>query len=268
MRRGRRLIPWCGLLAALLALAGCSSGPKPGIGVYKVGQPYQINGRWYHPQVDPDYDRTGTASWYGDPFHGRATANGERFDKRRLSAAHPTLPLPSIVRVTNLANNRSVDLRVNDRGPFVGDRIIDLSQAAARELGFERHGLAPVRVQYLGLAEARGRPPAMPPPRQPPPPPPEPTYAAAAPAQCLAPGRYIQIGAFAEPARAVQLARRLDGAVPAPVEALPPAGDRLARVRLGPLHDAIEASRTLHRLKTIGYADAYLVEEEAMPIAC
>jgi rare lipoprotein A len=267
VRRGRRFPAWCGLLlAALLALSGCSSGPRPGPGIYKVGQPYQINGRWYHPEVDPDYDRTGVASWYGDPFHGRATANGERFDKRHLTAAHPTLPLPSIVRVTNLANQRSVELRVNDRGPFVDDRIIDLSQAAARELGFEGHGLAPVRVQFVGLAEARGRPPTMPPRRQTPPWPAP--VAVAAPQQCPAPGRYIQIGAFAEPTRARRVAEQLNAAVAAPVHTLPPAGDRLARVRLGPLDDALAAAQTLHRVKAIGYADAYVVEESAMPIGC
>src|SRR5262245_46658825 len=126
------------LLALLLVvLAGCSSSSSPR-GVYKLGQPYQVSGRWYYPEYDPDYDRVGTASWYGEPFHGRATANGERFDRESVSAAHPTLPLPSMVRVVNLANNRELVVRVNDRGPFVADRLIDLSQEAARQLGFER----------------------------------------------------------------------------------------------------------------------------------
>ena len=141
------------IAAVALALAGCGSpGPQ---GVYKLGQPYQIAGHWYYPEFESHYDRVGIASWYGVPFHGRATANGEVFDRGRLTAAHPTLPLPSIVRVTNLANRRQLELRVNDRGPFVGDRLIDLSQAAARELGFERQGTARVRVEFVSLAEAR-----------------------------------------------------------------------------------------------------------------
>jgi rare lipoprotein A len=140
-----------------LALAACSSSSPPG--VYKLGQPYQIQGRWYYPEFDPEYDRVGVASWYGEPFHGRATANGERFDRRTVTAAHPTLPLPSLVRVVNLANRRELVVRVNDRGPFVGDRLIDLSQEAARQLGFERDGLAQVRVQFVRLADANGEPP-------------------------------------------------------------------------------------------------------------
>ena len=126
---------------------------------YKLGQPYQIAGRWYYPEFDPSYDKVGIASWYGREFHGHTTANGEVFDRHELTAAHPTLPLPSIVRVTNLANHRQLELRVNDRGPFVGDRLIDLSQEAARELGFERQGIARVRIQFVGLADAKGEPP-------------------------------------------------------------------------------------------------------------
>lgn len=145
------------LLVLLVAAAGCSTAPS-GTGQsgasphYKVGQPYQINGRWYHPREDDGYDAVGVASWYGDAFHGKRTANGEIFDKTRLSAAHTTLPMPSIVEVENLENGRRVTLRVNDRGPFAGDRIIDLSQSAAQALGFEKQGLAKVRVRYLGRA--------------------------------------------------------------------------------------------------------------------
>ena len=143
--------------ASCCMLAGCGSSSPPG--VYKLGQPYQIKGRWYYPEYDPRYDRVGTASWYGEPFHGRATANGELFDRESVSAAHPTLPLPSLVRVINLANHRELVVRVNDRGPFVDDRLIDLSQEAARQLGFERQGLARVRVQFVRLADAEGEPP-------------------------------------------------------------------------------------------------------------
>lgn len=129
--------------------------PKGG-GIYKVGVPYQIAGRWYTPREEPDYDRTGVASWYGDDFHGRKTANGEIYDMRALSAAHPTLPLPSYVWVSSASSRRTVLVRVNDRGPYAHDRIIDLSRASARALGFEGKGLAQVRVRYAGPAPLNG----------------------------------------------------------------------------------------------------------------
>jgi rare lipoprotein A len=125
-------------------------------GTYKVGAPYQVRGRWYTPREEPGYDRTGVASWYGGNFHNRLTANGERFDAYRLTAAHPTLPLPSHVYVTNLANGRTVLVRVNDRGPFIGERIIDLSRYTARVLGLEGQGVGNVRVRYAGRAPLDG----------------------------------------------------------------------------------------------------------------
>ena len=118
---------------------------------YKLGSPYEIDQVWYYPSYEPHYTRTGIASWYGPAFHGRPTANGEVFDMNAVSAAHPTLPLPSRVRVTNLENGRQLELRVNDRGPFVDGRLIDLSRRAAQLLGFYRQGLTEVRVEYLGL---------------------------------------------------------------------------------------------------------------------
>lgn len=120
---------------------------------YKVGKPYQVGGIWYVPREQPDYDETGIASWYGPGFHMKATANGETFDSALVSAAHTTLPLPSWVEVTNLENGRKMEIRVNDRGPFVAGRIIDLSQEAARQMGFEQKGTARVRVRYLGPAQ-------------------------------------------------------------------------------------------------------------------
>jgi rare lipoprotein A len=143
------------VLALALLAGACSSSrgiPGPTGTPYKpyiIGQPYQINGRTYIPREDFDYDRTGVASWYGSDFHGRRTANGETYDMHAMTAAHPTLPMPTIVRVTNLDNGRSVVVRINDRGPFADDRIIDLSRAGARELGFETAGLARVRVRVL-----------------------------------------------------------------------------------------------------------------------
>ncbi len=127
---------------------GSDQEPAP-VGDYKVGKPYQINGKWYYPAEDYDYVETGIASWYGPKFHGKSTANGEIFDQNLITAAHRTLPLPSAVRVTNLENGRTIQLRVNDRGPFARGRIIDLSRRSAQLLGFEKNGTAKVRVEIL-----------------------------------------------------------------------------------------------------------------------
>ena len=168
------------LAAALLLIAGLASGiaacdsgggngenlgerviplgqPAPkGGGSYLIGRPYQVAGGWYRPREDPGYDQVGQASWYGELFHGRRTANGEIYDMERLSAAHPTLPLPVYARVTNLSNGRSIVVRVNDRGPYARDRIIDLSRRSAELLGFRANGTASVRVKYLGRAPMNG----------------------------------------------------------------------------------------------------------------
>ena len=129
--------------------------PKGG-GHFKIGQPYEIDGVRYVPAEDPAYDRRGVASWYGELFHGRRTSNGEIFDMERLSAAHPTLPLPVYVKVTNLDNGLSAVVRVNDRGPFRDGRVIDLSRHTAEVLGFKRAGTANVRVRYLRKASLDG----------------------------------------------------------------------------------------------------------------
>ncbi|HMA14572.1 MAG TPA: septal ring lytic transglycosylase RlpA family protein [Kiloniellaceae bacterium] len=130
----------------------------PQVGAYKVGTPYQIANVWYYPREDYGYDETGIASWYGPGFHGKVTANGEIYDQEAMTAAHRTLPMPSLVQVTNLENGRSIRLRVNDRGPYAHGRIIDLSKRAAELLGFDRQGTAKVRVQIL---EAESRQLAM-----------------------------------------------------------------------------------------------------------
>ena len=146
-------------LAALIA--GCTTAPpvqtlpRPPFtanGQYKVGQPYQIEGTWYYPREQPDYDETGIASWYGPTFYGHATANGEIYNAGDLTAAHRTLPMPVNVRVTNLDNGKSVVLRVNDRGPYAKGRIIDVSEQAAKLLGFYGQGTARVRVTYVARA--------------------------------------------------------------------------------------------------------------------
>ena len=164
------------LVVVGLALAGCSSAPKQkqakldpfagtgspiypgkgpvpyGGGRYHVGKPYQVAGRWFEPKEQPNYDKKGMASWYGEDFNRRKTSNGEWFDMNRLTAAHATLPLPSYVKVTNLENGREVVVRVNDRGPFVDTRVIDLSKATAVALDFKNKGKTTVRVQYIGRA--------------------------------------------------------------------------------------------------------------------
>lgn len=156
------------LLGACLVVAGCAETQLAGAvmkevsrseipsgqgGYWKVGNPYQIAGEWYYPREDERYDSTGIASWYGPQFHKKMTANGEIFDMHQVSAAHPTLPMPTMARVTNLENGRSLIVRVNDRGPFARGREIDMSMRAAELLGFKEQGTAKVRVQYLGKAE-------------------------------------------------------------------------------------------------------------------
>ena len=156
--RGRVL--W---LLAIFALAACAEAelvshtakivqpPSAEVkkGVYKVGKPYRVDEVWYYPKVDYSYRKTGIASWYGPRFQGRRTANGEIYDQYKMTAAHPTLPMPSMVRVTNLENGRSVVVRVNDRGPFKNSRIIDLSRKAAELLGFREDGTAKVLVEVM-----------------------------------------------------------------------------------------------------------------------
>lgn len=135
-----------------------TSKPVPkGGGRYTVGKPYKIAGKWYYPKSDPDYEKVGYASWYGPTFHGRKTANGEIFDRNALTAAHPTMPLPSYAKVTNLANGQSMVVRVNDRGPFHDNRVIDLSERVANMLGTKARGIAKVKVEYVGRAPLHGQ---------------------------------------------------------------------------------------------------------------
>jgi peptidoglycan lytic transglycosylase len=177
VRAARRLVA----MGACLALANCASSgnlssridPKYGVsssprvvaygepvpkggGTYRVGKPYTVAGRVYVPEEDVNYREDGVASWYGDDFHGRLTANGEVFDMDALTAAHPTLPMPSYARVTNLSNGKSLIVRVNDRGPYHGNRLIDVSNKAAELLEFKSTGVARVRVEYVGRAPLEG----------------------------------------------------------------------------------------------------------------
>lgn len=129
--------------------------PRGG-GTYKIGSPYQVKGQWFTPREEPGYDQQGIASWYGADFHGRKTANGEIYDMNALTAAHPTLPIPSYAYVTNLETGRTLLVRINDRGPYVADRVIDLSRQSATLLGYRDRGTARVRVRYAGPAPLNG----------------------------------------------------------------------------------------------------------------
>lgn len=176
-----RAVRGVAVVATCLALANCASSnkfasrvdPKYGVsssprvvafgdpvpkggGTYRVGKPYVVAGRTYVPEEDVNYRAEGMASWYGDSFHGRLTANGEVFDMTSLTAAHPTLPMPSYARVTNVSNGKSLIVRVNDRGPYHGNRLIDVSNKAAELLEFKGNGVAKVRVEYVGRAPLEG----------------------------------------------------------------------------------------------------------------
>jgi rare lipoprotein A len=244
--------------------------PMPHYGPYKAN-PYTVLGKTYFPISDGRrYSATGTASWYGTKFHGQPTANGEKYDLYGMSAAHKTLPLPTYVKVTNLDNGRTVTLRVNDRGPFYSDRIIDLSFAAAKKLGFAESGTARVKVEGIDPEQwwaQQGRPvPGMmaqpqmaaakpansiaqpieqytPPPQQ--------HAAATVPleidakknASPAASGLFLQVGAFANPDAAQLLKDKLSGVVSAPVfiSSVVHNQQTLHRVRLGPIDTPDEA---------------------------
>lgn len=235
--------------------------PRGNEAVQKIGRPYEINGRWYAPAADPDYDETGIASWYGDAFHGKPTANGEIFDMNAVSAAHTTLPLPSVVEVTNLDNGRTLIVRINDRGPFVDGRIIDLSRAAAEELGVRQAGLARVRVRYLGpgpadwpstapVQYARAAP--APPPAAPPSPP---TAAPAAP-----PERFeVQAGAFSQFANAERAAQIVSTAGVPEIRPTQIGGATYYRVMVIGLSGESEAFRALNEVAASGFPDARIV---------
>lgn len=260
----------------LMMLAACAGGARPapvaglpGGGSVQAGiddpapfvsgtlRRYQIRGRWYQPAENPTYDEVGVASWYGDAFNGKPTATGEIFDMHALTAAHKTLPLPALVEVTNLANGRSVVLRVNDRGPFVDDRIIDLSRGAATELGLLNAGLGEVRVRYVGRAprlsggERVQRAEATPTPRQPQPRP--------QPTQVERRQVWVQAGAFSDPQAAGRVADRLgEQASVTPVNI---GGRDLFRVIVGPWPDANRGEQARQAVIARGYPDAMLVSD-------
>ncbi|MGE8186884.1 septal ring lytic transglycosylase RlpA family protein [Pseudomonas sp. NPDC086278] len=262
-------------------------------GPYKAN-PYTVLGKTYFPlQESKTYVASGTASWYGTKFHGQNTANGEVYDLYGMSAAHKTLPLPSYVRVTNLDNNKSVILRVNDRGPFYSDRIIDLSYAAAKKLGYAEIGTARVKVEGIDPQTwwaAKGRPaPLMlnepqvaqnaaptitasagtveqwtPPPQQ--------HAAAVVPVQIdakknasvPASGQYLQVGAFANPDAAELLRSKLSGMVSAPVfiSSIVRNQQTLHRVRLGPIGSQGEIQQVQNSVRMANLGSPSLVTAE------
>lgn len=238
--------------------------PRPQVGdpapfVRGTLRPYVVRGRTYTPVIDESYDRTGVASWYGDAFHGRPTATGEIYDMNGLSAAHTTLPLPSLAEVTNLETGQSVVVRVNDRGPFIDNRIIDLSRGAADVLGVRNQGLAQVRVRYLGPAPRGGG-----------------TGSAgfrAETEQPPSPGSrppiergdtdpwFVQVGTFSSRANADAAGRRL-GTARSRVEEVSVRGQRMYRVLIGPWTGRTEAERQRSTLAGQGLMDAILVRAQ------
>ena len=269
----------------LLLVAGCASHkprpattPRPAAAAapgVKIGQPYQVLGKTYYPADDRTYDIAGIASWYGPTFHGLSTANGETYDQDGLTAAHKTLPMPSYVEVQNLDNGRVLTVRINDRGPFVDGRIIDLSRKSAQLLGVDRPGTAHVRVrrvfpdavQVAALAPVRVAPVA--PPITVPSPQPEavappdiPVTTVEIPVATVPiPGApagtvYVQVAALADAGRAAWLSGFLAPIGPVVTERLP---SGLTRVRLGPYSDAGTATPVLARVQGAGYTTARLV---------
>ena len=263
--------------AAILLLSGCASD-RLNLGEYsqrsifsakgssyKIGKPYKIRGQWYYPAEDYGYSEVGTASWYGEDFHAKYTANGEVYNMHTLTAAHRTLPLPSIVRVTNLEKGRSLVLRVNDRGPFAKNRIIDISKRGAQLLGFQNKGTAKVRVEIMAeeskdlkqailnktetkLAQQL----------------PEDNAGAVrsyTSQQSLKGKYFVQAGSFSSREVADDLTARLTrfgniSTMPADVN-----GNRYYRVRMGPYTCEADARKALAQIENFGVAGAAVIKD-------
>ena len=309
----------CVVIAMSIALAGCSSrnsssrsakldpfagtgspyykgkGKIPmGGGRYQVGDPYQVAGRWFTPHEQPNYDKTGPASWYGEAFNRRKTSNGEWFDMDQFTAAHPTLPLPSYAKVTNLENGNSIIVRINDRGPFVGPRIMDLSKRSSIALGFKQQGTATVRVQYIGpaplndngshlmamnrelsrgtplrqmIAAAKGRVSQK--------------YAVAqaetadqteqvayaqpqeqqfAANPVGVENYFVQVGSFADPDNVERIRQELSGVGQVQITEFTNSNGSVYRVRVGPMESANQAQIVLNQVVGFGLPDAHVIE--------
>ncbi|WP_416908670.1 MAG: septal ring lytic transglycosylase RlpA family protein [Polymorphobacter sp.] len=254
------------LAACALALAACAGKPPPlgappppakaTAGPVKIGKPYTVFGRTYLPKDDRDYDERGIASWYGPGFHALATANGETYDQNDLTAAHKTLPMPSFVEVENLDNGRKLTVRINDRGPFVEGRIIDLSRRSAQLLGVDKVGLARVRVRRV-FPDGQPAPPEAAPIDTPtvrtvdlPASPPQPASPPANP-------YFVQVAALSDPGRVAWLGGFLGAFGPVATQ---PAPGGLTRVRLGPYAREAEALKVLSQIRTAGYPNARLIK--------
>ncbi|PCJ33405.1 MAG: hypothetical protein COA93_07780 [Alphaproteobacteria bacterium] len=259
------------IIGFCLIVAGCgatkntyeASVPNP---IHKVGNPYKIAGKTYHPAIDPHYDRVGLASWYGSQFHGRKTANGDVFNMNDLTAAHTTLPMPSHVRVTNIENGRWLILMINDRGPFVGDRIIDVSRRAAQLLGFEKKGVTQVRVQ--AVSGPRGELPKQIIVRNKQVTPKPPVIAA--PVVQVAQNEimiteakvkkiYVQIGAYADHKNAKKVVDAVHHISDTKVEEVDINGQNLYRVRVGPQPTVELAEIILGRILSLGHNTARII---------
>ena len=283
----KSIIPVFGMLALL---SGCASNIRPDGysqataisgtgGIYKVGKPYKIMGQTYYPKEDYNYSEVGVASWYGSDFHNKKTANGEKYDMHTLTAAHRTLPLPSIVKVTNLENGRALVLRVNDRGPYVKNRIIDISKRGAQLLGFQTKGTAKVRVELMEkeskelkavltgqkiepvIATAKKTTPIK-----------KMEYAAVEPLRLDNPynaaggtaaekNYFVQAGSFAKHAAAKDLSSKLSRFGKTKVAQADVAGNRYYRVRIGPFGFSEEAEVTLAKVKNYGINNAKIVQD-------
>lgn len=219
--------------------------------------PYTVFGKTYYVNMDiEEYNRNGIASWYGRKFHGRNTSNGEVYDMYAMTAAHKSLPIPSYVRVTNLSNNKQVVVRVNDRGPFHGDRIIDLSYAAAHKLGFANQGTAQVNVEYINM-DAKTKPKVL--------------TASLAPVQPVVQTNttanrignntttYIQVGAFSSYASAQDLQKRIASHINMPVVVR--TSNNLHKVRIGPVIGDVEINHINDIMAKYKLGEPHLVQE-------
>jgi len=240
--------------------------PKGDQGVaHKIGNPYKVAGRWYYPKEEPGYDEVGLASWYGKDFHGKKTANGEYFNMNALTAAHKTLPLPTFVKVTNLANGRTIVLRVNDRGPFVNDRVLDVSRRGAQLLGFQKQGVTRVRIQAvdsdgnLPRGTRRARPVQTA--RTEAPQTESDTSEAAS--TTAATTHFIQVGAYSQRGNAeIQVKKLQRSGHRARVEAASSNGRAYWRVRIGPFIKRLIAEDRLDRVVSDGFYEARIFTEE------
>lgn len=255
-----------------------TSAPPPPPGV-KIGDPYQVAGKWYTPEENPEYNQVGIASWYGADFHNKVTANGEIYNMNDLTAAHTTLPMPSWVRVTNLENNRSLILRVNDRGPFVGNRIIDVSRRGAQLLGFEKRGTTRVRVEAVDgpnapvqVARSDEPPPleaqpagrvavesieVLEPIQQE-----APTQVASLtpqPAQPQGDDIYVQVGAYSQIGSASRVMTAVSHLGDTGMESITLNGRRLYRVRVGPMYTTTAANSALEQILKLGHNTAKVI---------